>query len=96
MEFRYISNFVATAEELNISKASRRLNVSQPAVSRLIRDLEDEMRIHRFIRKRIGLELAVRGEKFLAYTRQILDLTSEAVKVVRSLSFMGTLSTSSH
>ena len=40
MELRHYRYFLAAAEELNISKASRRLNVSQPAMSRLIRDLD--------------------------------------------------------
>jgi DNA-binding transcriptional LysR family regulator len=45
--YRY---FLAAAEELNISKASRRLHVSQPAMSRLIRDLENELGVPLFKR----------------------------------------------
>src|SRR5512139_2852780 len=85
MELRHLRYFTAAAEELNISKASRRLNVSQPAMSRLIRDLEEELGTPLFVRERFGLALTAAGEKLLAYARQILDLSNEAVRVVRSL-----------
>ena len=54
MELRHYRYFLAAAEELNISKASRRLNVSQPAMSRLIRDLEDELGMPLFKRSVSG------------------------------------------
>ncbi len=84
MEIRHLRYFTAAAEELNISRASRRLNVSQPAMSRLIRDLEDELGTPLFVRERFGLALTDAGVKLLAYARQILDLSSEAVRVIRN------------
>ena len=74
----------AAAEELNISKASRRLNVSQPAMSRLIHDLENELGTPLFKRERFGLTLTPSGETFLNYARQILDLSNEATRVLRN------------
>lgn len=82
MELRHIRYFTAAAEELNISRASRRLNVSQPAMSRLIRDLEEELGTVLFVRERFGLSLTAAGDKLLVYTHQILDLCNEAVRVV--------------
>jgi LysR family transcriptional regulator, benzoate and cis,cis-muconate-responsive activator of ben and cat genes len=84
MELRHYRYFLAAAEELNISKASRRLNVSQPAMSRLIRDLEDELGTPLFKRERFGLALTPSGEKLLTYARQILDLSNEAIRVIRN------------
>ncbi len=86
MEMRHLKYFTAAAEELNISKASRRLHISQPAISRLIRDLEEELGTPLFIRERFGLSLTTAGEKLLIYTRRILEISDEAVRVVRNLS----------
>jgi LysR family transcriptional regulator, benzoate and cis,cis-muconate-responsive activator of ben and cat genes len=86
MEMRHLKYFTAAAEELNISKASRRLHISQPAISRLVRDLEEELGTTLFIRERFGLTLTTTGEKFLIYARRILEMSDEAVRVVRSLS----------
>ena len=61
MELRHIRYFMAAAEELNISRASRRLNVSQPAMSRLVHDLEDELGAPLFVRERFGLRLTAAG-----------------------------------
>lgn len=84
MELRHFRYFMAAAEELNISKASRRLSVSQPAISRLIHDLEGELGVKLFIRERFGLALTPAGEKLLVYARQILDLSNEAARVLRN------------
>jgi len=43
VEFRHLRYFLAVAETLNISEASRRLRVAQPSVSRQLRDLEHEI-----------------------------------------------------
>ena len=85
MELRHLRYFIAAAEELNISKASRRLNVSQPAVSRLIQDLEDELGISLFVRERFGISLTTAGERLLVYARQIFDVCDEATRVIKNL-----------
>lgn len=83
VELHHIRYFVAAAEELNISRASRRVHVSQPAMSRQIRDLEDELEAPLFVRLRFGLRLTAAGEKFLIYARQMLDICSEATRVIK-------------
>ena len=50
VELRHLRYFVTAAEELNISRASARLRISQPAVSRQIHDLEEELGVALFER----------------------------------------------
>lgn len=79
MELRHLRYFVTAAEELNISRASSRLRISQPAVSRQIHDLEDELGVELFVRESGGLRLTPAGEAFLPQARDILRRSREAV-----------------
>lgn len=75
------------AEEKNISRASDRLNVSQPAVSRQIKDLEDELGVQLFIREPNGLSLTDAGTAALTHAQQILrqaNTMTEAMKAMAS------------
>ena len=72
MELRHLRYFVTAAEEKNISRASVRLHISQPAVSRQIKDLEEELGVQLFKRLRDGLELTDAGNRALVHAREIL------------------------
>ena len=82
MELRHIKYFVAAADERNISRAALRLNISQPAVSRLVRELECELGVKLFNRERFGLSLTAEGKLFLEHSRKILAACEEAVKAM--------------
>ena len=86
MELRHLRYFVTVAEELNISRASARLRISQPAVSRQVRDLEEELRVALFRREKHGLKLTPAGEAFLAHARDLLRRSGEAVKQMAEFS----------
>jgi LysR family transcriptional regulator, benzoate and cis,cis-muconate-responsive activator of ben and cat genes len=83
MELRHLKYFVAAAEERNISRAALRLHISQPAVSRLVRELECELGVSLFNRERFGLSLTTEGELFLEHTRKILADCEEAVNALK-------------
>ncbi len=72
MELRHLRYFVMTAQEGSVTRASERLFVSQPAVSRQIKDLEDELGVLLFIREPTGLSLTPAGETALVHARDIL------------------------
>jgi DNA-binding transcriptional LysR family regulator len=80
MELRHLRYFVTVAEELNVSRASARLRISQPAVSRQLRDLEEELGVELFRREKTGLKLTPAGETFLAHARDLLRRSTDAVK----------------
>jgi DNA-binding transcriptional LysR family regulator len=86
MELRHLRYFVTVAEELNISRASARLRISQPAVSRQLRDLEEELRVELFRREKHGLKLTAAGEAFLAHARDLLRRSGDAIKEMAAFS----------
>jgi DNA-binding transcriptional LysR family regulator len=82
MELRHLRYFVTVAEELNVSRASARLRISQPAVSRQLRDLEEELEVKLFDRQKSGLKLTVAGENFLAHARDLLRRSNSAAQAM--------------
>ena len=80
MELRHLRYFVTVAEELNVSRASARLRISQPAVSRQLRDLEQELGVDLFTRDKSKLRLTPAGEAFLAHARDVLRRSIDAAK----------------
>lgn len=72
MELRQLRYFVVVAEEKNFSHAARRLNVSQPPITRQIRKLEEELGVVLFSRTPKGAELTAAGQVFLDDARQTL------------------------
>ena len=85
MELRHLRYFVRVAEAENVSRAALKLHISQPAVSRQVRDLEDEIGLP--LLKRVGksVRLTEAGRLFLDEARAILERSDEALKTVRAL-----------
>ncbi|HNY05797.1 MAG TPA: LysR family transcriptional regulator [Candidatus Egerieousia sp.] len=71
MDFR-LEVFAATASTLNFTKAAELLNISQPAVTKHIQELEKEYGIQLFARRGAKLELTYQGECFLVSAKDIL------------------------
>ena len=85
MELRHLRYFVAVAEAENVLRAAtQKLHVSQPAVSRQIRDLEDELGAQLFERTGKSVRLTEAGFLFLKEARAVLERTNEAVRSVRA------------
>jgi DNA-binding transcriptional LysR family regulator len=78
MELRHLRYFVAVGEEQHYGRASRRLRVAQPALSRQIQDLEEEVGFKLFDRLPRGVKLNPAGKLFLEDARRILQEVSDA------------------
>jgi DNA-binding transcriptional LysR family regulator len=86
MKFRHLEYFVAAAEELNFTHAADRLNVSQPPFSKQIHDLEGELGIELFERRRKGVALTPAGKSFLVDARRILEDCETSIKKAQRIS----------
>lgn len=85
MELRHLRYFAAVAEALNFTKAAAQLRIAQPALSRQVQDLEDEIGVDLLRRSPRGVTLTAEGKLFLEETRDILQRTEDAVQKTRAL-----------
>ncbi|NBV86486.1 MAG: LysR family transcriptional regulator [Verrucomicrobia bacterium] len=83
MELRHLRYFQAVAEELSYTKASRRLRVAQPALSRVIKEIESELGAVVLERSTSRVRLTQTGEVLLKETALLLERWEEAFRKVR-------------
>jgi DNA-binding transcriptional LysR family regulator len=85
MELRHLRYFLAVGEEQHYGRAARRLRVAQPALSRQIQDLEEEIGFKLFERLPRGVRLSAAGQLFLEDARRILqEVTDAAARAARA------------
>lgn len=85
MELRHLRYFVAVAEELNFTRAATRLRLAQPALSRQVADLEDELGVDLLRRTSHGVVLTAEGKLYLEEVREILRRTEASTARVRAV-----------
>src|SRR5579859_741043 len=85
MELRHLRYFVAVAEEQNVTRAAMRLHVSQPPLSRQIRDLEGELGVALFDHEANAVRLTEAGRVFLSEARMILRRAEGAVQMAKDV-----------
>lgn len=78
MDLRQLTTFLQVAELGSLSKASDRLRIAQPALSRQVRLLEEELRVALFARHGRGMALTAAGEALRARAGAILRQVEEA------------------
>ena len=86
MELRHLRYFTAVAEHLSFSEASRRIHIAQPAISRTILDLEEELGVDLLIRDRRTVRLTAAGEIFRREALETLRRNEAAVRLTKRAS----------
>jgi LysR family transcriptional regulator, benzoate and cis,cis-muconate-responsive activator of ben and cat genes len=89
VELRHLRYFVAVAEAENVSRAALKLHVSQPPLSRQIRDLEDELGFPLLKRTAKSISLTEAGRTFLNEARAVLQRVDEGVEKARAIATAG-------
>jgi DNA-binding transcriptional LysR family regulator len=80
MDLRHLRYFQAVAEELSFSGAARRLHIAQPALSRAVKELEDQLQVTLLARSKRSVALTPSGAVFLQDVGLLLQQLEEAVR----------------
>jgi DNA-binding transcriptional LysR family regulator len=78
MELRQVRLFLAAAEEGSITAAARRMNLTQPALSRQIKALEEELGVELFTRGAHSVTLTPAGRVLAEEGKKLLDRAERA------------------
>lgn len=76
MDFRLLNYFLVIAEEGNVTKASQKLHISQPALSKQLQSLERELGTSLFIRENKRMTLTDDGALFRAKVSQLVEMAN--------------------
>ena len=85
INFELYRIFYVVANHSNITKASEELNISQPAISKSIKNLEDQLGGNLFIRTKRGVTLTEEGKEFYNYIKQAMEYINNAEKKFTNL-----------
>ena len=85
MDLRSLRYFVTVVEELNITRAAEKLNMSQPPLSNQMKGLEEELGTQLFIRGKRHLTLTEAGAVLYRRAQQLLELSEQTQEEIRSL-----------
>lgn len=83
LNIRHYRVFQTVCQEMNMTKASQRLFISQPAISKTIQEIEDYYHVQLFRRSNKTLYLTTNGKRFYEYTCSILQMIDRVDQSMR-------------
>lgn len=86
IKFRHLEAFVAIARAKRLKRAAEQLNLTQPAISKTLRDLEGILGVTLMHRDRAGVRLTPEGQVFLQYAEQSNAALQQGINSIASLS----------
>lgn len=89
LDIRLLRYFAVVAEENNMSRAAQRLFMSQPPLSRHIRQLEERLGVVLFVRHTRGLTLTEDGARVLETVRPLLDMQDKTYSALTRIAKTG-------
>jgi DNA-binding transcriptional LysR family regulator len=84
VELRHLHAFVAVAQQLSFTRAAEQLVITQPALTRTIKQLEAALEVQLLNRTSRHVELTATGAQFLAQAQQVLMAMDQALAAVRN------------
>jgi DNA-binding transcriptional LysR family regulator len=83
IDFRHLRYFTAVADTLSFTRAAERLEITQPAVTLAMRELETRLGATLLDRSARGMRLTPAGEVFLRHARSVLAEAQTAIAAIR-------------
>ena len=85
MDFSKLNYVMTIAEYQSISKAAEKLHMTQPALTRYLNHLEDELGVKLFDRTTLPIRLTYAGEWYIKRTNQILDINRKMHQEIQEM-----------
>lgn len=85
MDMRQLKYFLAIAQEGQVTRAAKLLNMEQPPLSRQLKHMEEELGVRLFDRNRMRLKLTAAGELLVQKAEMLLNQLDETIKEVKEL-----------
>jgi DNA-binding transcriptional LysR family regulator len=84
MELRHLRDFVAVAEEGSFTRAALKIHVTQPSLTRQIKNLEEELGAQLLVRSSNGVSLTASGQAFFLSAKRVLAINAEGVAAIKN------------
>ena len=84
VELRHLRYFIAVAKHGSFNRAAQTLHLTQPALSRQVKDLEEELSVPLFVRGKNAVTLTAAGDSFYEEAREIIARVDLAIQRIRN------------